>query len=68
MAKLKDIVVAPKAKRKTGLSGMMINFTTVKDMTIEQMFSGHDIAKVPVTQIMKKVWELIKSKNLRVPK
>ena len=57
-----------KKKRKTGLSGMFINFSSVKDMTLEQLFAGQDISKVPVTQIMKKVWELIKSKNLRVPK
>lgn len=60
--------VVEKKKRRTGLSGMMIDFTSVKDITIEQLFEGQDISKVPVTQIMKKIWELIKTRNLKVPK
>ncbi len=47
---------------KKGLAGYMIDFTPVKDMTLGQMFGTKP---VPVTQLMKKLWEIIKSKDLK---
>lgn len=50
-------------EKKKGLAGYMVDFTSVKDMTLGQMFGPKP---VPVTMLMKKLWEVIKGKDLKV--
>jgi hypothetical protein len=50
-------------KKVKGLAGYMIDFTKVKTMTVVDMFGAKPI---PVTQLMKKLWAVIKEKNLKV--
>lgn len=50
-------------KKQTGLQKMLINLSPVKDKTIGEVF-GFD--PQPVTQIIKKIWQLIKENNLKV--
>jgi hypothetical protein len=54
--------MAIKTKAK-GLAGYMIDFTKVPNMKLTDMFGTKPIA---VTQLMKKMWAVIKTKNLKV--
>ena len=48
--------------KKKGLAGYMIDFTKVSDMTVVEMFGKKPI---PVTQLMKRLWAVIKENNLK---
>lgn len=52
-------------KRGNGLNKVFIDFSSVKDMTLGDLYGT---APVPITQLVKKIWELIHAKNLKVPK
>lgn len=45
-----------------GLSKLLINFKKVENMTMKEVFGAKPI---PATQIMKKIWNLIKEQGLR---
>jgi hypothetical protein len=51
--------------RGQGLKMIKVNFEKVKDMTLGQLYG---IGPVPVSDLTKKLWELIKKENLRLPK
>lgn len=57
--------VEPK-KKMGGLEKVFLNFSSVGKMTFEEFLLGEDINKVPVVTLNKKIWQLIKEKNLRV--
>jgi len=47
------------------LKKIKIDFTSVKDMTLGDLYGTQPI---PVTELTKRIWALIKSKDLRVDK
>jgi hypothetical protein len=49
--------------RGEGLKKVKVNFTKVKGMTLEQLYGTDDL---PVTELTKKLWALIKAEGLRV--
>ena len=51
--------------RGNGLNTVKIDFSTVKDMTLGQLYGE---VPVPITALTKKLWELIKTHNLKVKK
>lgn len=51
------------AEKKKGLAGYMLSFVPVKDMTVGELFG---LKPVAATQLMAKLWVLIKVKNLKV--
>lgn len=50
---------------KRGLRSVEVDFTSVKDKTIGEVFG---VGVMPVTEISKKIWKLIREANLRVKK
>ena len=50
------------AKTAKGLAAYKVDFSKVGDMTLVEVFGKKP---VPVTQLMKSLWALIKSKNLK---
>jgi hypothetical protein len=46
-----------------GISGYRVSFESVKNKTIGEVF-GTEV--IPATEIMKKMWTLIKTNNLKV--
>jgi hypothetical protein len=50
-------------KKAKGLAAYLVDFNKVPDMKLVDMFGKKPIA---VTCLMKKLWEVIKTKNLKV--
>ncbi len=51
--------------RGDGLKKLLVSFSSVKDMTLGELYGTEPI---PVTELTKRIWALIKSKGLRVDK
>jgi len=51
------------ASRGEGLKKIKINMEPVKDMKLSEVFGTESI---PVTEMIKKLWILIKEKDLRI--
>lgn len=56
--------MAEEQKKKVGLQAVEVSFEKVKDKTLGEVFGT---GVIPVTEISKKIWAMIKESNLRIP-
>lgn len=53
-----------KKQRGNGLKKVFLDFSKVKNMTLGELYGT---TPVPITELTKRLWALIKEKNLRAP-
>lgn len=60
--KKKEPIMADEVKKARGLKGVLLSFEAVKDKTLGEIF-GTQVQ--PITDVNKKMWQLVKENNLR---